>query len=106
MNQLESNGSNVVMSLCFLGEKDFHRFKNRGQTTGEYADYIEQFYGLQAIANTKGFKALVVVFSEASFNEYLKTLNGHVPVTLDEYCKARAAWADWYVTSDPKRFGV
>ena len=87
--------------LCLLGETDFQRF---GLPTKQYADYIEEFYDLQAIANTKGYKVVVLVFSEASFNEYLKRY-GHEPVTEDECSKARAAWAHWFVASDPKRFG-
>lgn len=109
---IENNG-NTVMALCLLSETDFHR-TNRGLTTGEYAKYIEEFYGLQAIANTKGFKFVVVVFNEASFNEYLETTfksaflskYGHEPVTEAEFSKALAAWAYWLVSSDPKRFGV
>ena len=99
---MEKNTAEVVMALCLLGENDFQKW---GLTTRKYVDYIEEFYDLQAIANTKGYKVVVLVFSEASFNEYLKRY-GHEPVTKDEYSKARAAWAHWFVASDPKRFGV
>ena len=112
-NMGKNTGNMVVMALCLLGENEFQRFKNRGLTTGEYADYIEEFYGLQAEANTKGFKVIVVVFSEASFNEYLEAFKGvllsqygHEPVTGAEYSQARARWAHWFVTSDRKRFGL
>lgn len=107
------NTGNTVLAMCLLGENEFQRLKNRGLTTGDYADYIEQFYDLQAEANTKGYKPFVVVFSEASFNEHLETFKevflsqyGHEPVTGDEYAQARAHWAHWFVTSDRKRFGL
>jgi hypothetical protein len=108
----DDNNGNTVMTLCLLSEADFHR-TNRGMTTGEYAKYIKDFYGFQAIANTKGLKFVVVVFNEASFNEYLETTfksdflskYGHEPVTEAEFSKARAAWAHWFVTSDPQRIG-
>jgi hypothetical protein len=111
-NMGKTIGDVVVMSMCLLGENEFQRLKDRGMVTGDYADYIEEFYCLQAEANTKGFKVIVVVFSEASFNEYLETFKsvflleyGHEPSTETEYSKARARWAHWLVTSDPSRFG-
>jgi hypothetical protein len=102
---MEKNTGEVVMTLCLLGENEFQRLTDRGLLTKHYADYIEEFYCLQAQANRKGYKVVVLVFSEASFNEYIKRY-GHEPVTGDEYAKARAGWAHWFVTSDPKRFGV
>lgn len=102
----------AVLVLCLLGENDFQRLTNRGLLTGDYAGYIEHFYRLQMEATTIGYKVIVLVFNEASFNEYLETNKsmflsqyGHEPVTEDEYAQARAAWAHWFVTSNPKRFG-
>lgn len=99
------NTGEVVVTLCLLGENDYQRLKDRGLRTDDYADYIEQFYSLQSQANTVGYKVVVLVFNEASFNEFLKEYE-HQPVTEGDYAKARSAWAYWYVTSDPKRFGV
>lgn len=92
-----STDNGVVVAMCLLGDNDFQRFKDCGLVSGNYADYIQDFYCLQADANTKGYKVVVLVFSEASFSEFLEKFKsvfvsqyGHEPVTEAEYAQARA----------------